>query len=103
MVQTFMNLTYLQQPGLIEAPDATILVQIGTLPDPLNDGQLAAFCPIRDGSIVGLAQGDHDVFYDTDNDTTSILDLVRGYDALGNLFTITNCNASTRTPPAPLV
>jgi hypothetical protein len=101
MVQAFMGLTYFLQPGLIETPDATILAQQGTRPNPINSGELVAFCPVRDGSVVGLSQGDHDVFYDT-NTPGGALNLVRGYDALGNLFTITNCDAATRNPAAPV-
>ena len=100
MVEVFMNLSYLLEPGLVPPPDATILALQGTRPDQSKCGRLVAFCPERDGSIVGLAQGDHDIFYDS-SDSCGTLDLVRGYDRLGRVFTISNCNESTRTPPAP--
>jgi hypothetical protein len=100
MVDIFMQLSYLLEPGLVPPPDATILALQGTRPDLSKCGRLVAFCPARDGSIVGLAQGDHDLFYDS-SESCGTLDLVRGYDRLGRVFTISNCDGSTRTPPAP--
>ena len=100
MVNTFMELGYIIERGLVTPPDATILATQGSRPDQVECGRLVAFCPSRNGSIVGLAQGDHDVFYDR-SVSCGTLDLVRGYDRLGRVFTISNCDASTRRPPAP--
>ncbi len=100
MVNTFMELGYIIERGLVAPSDAAILATQGSRPDQAECGRLVAFCPSRDGSIVGLAQGDHDVFYDR-SVSCSTLDLVRGYDRLGRVFTISNCDASTRRPPAP--
>ena len=102
MVNTFMQLGYIIEPGLVMPPDATILATQGSRPTQSECGRLIAFCPERDGTAVGLAQGDHDVFYDR-SVSCSTLNLVRGYDRLGRVFTISNCNASTRTPAAPPV
>jgi hypothetical protein len=88
MVELFMELSYYLYRGLIETPDATIMCRMGTIPVVANDGQLAAFCPTRDGSIVGLQQGDHDLFYDGLQ--------IKGYNFANQLFTISNCDASTR-------
>jgi hypothetical protein len=88
MVELFMELSYYLYRGLIETPDATILCRIGTIPNVNQDGRLAAFCPTRNGSIVGLQQGDHDVFYDGLQ--------IKGYNFNNQLFTISNCNESTR-------
>ena len=100
MVNTFMELGYILERGLVAPPDATILATQGSRPDQEECGRLVAFCPERDGTIVGLAQGDHDVFYDR-SESCGTFDLVRGYDRLGRVFTISNCDASTRTPAAP--
>jgi hypothetical protein len=106
MVEIFMQLTYfINQRALIISPDADILAIHGTLDfnnnlDPKDEGELVAFCPARNGSIVALSQGDHDVFYNS-SVAGGPLDQVRGYDALGRVFTISNCDATTRTPPAP--
>ena len=100
MVNSFMELGYILERGLVAPSDAAILATQGSRPTQSECGRLIAFCPERDGSAVGLAQGDHDVFYDR-SVSCGTLDLVRGYDRLGRVFTISNCDASTRTPPAP--
>ena len=100
VVQTFLELSFLLDRGLVAPSDADILAVQGTRPDQTECGRLVAFCPSRDGKFVGLAQGDHDVFYDR-SDSEGIFDQVRGYDRLGNVFTISDCDESTRMPPAP--
>ena len=83
---------------VVESPDVTILVLLGTRPDQSQDGRLCAFLPeaFEPGLIVPLAQGDHDVFYDR-SVAGGLFDLVRGADHLGRWFTISNGDAATRT------
>ncbi|MCX5921807.1 MAG: WD40 repeat domain-containing protein [Candidatus Dependentiae bacterium] len=88
MVEIYMELTYAINRGLVESPDATILARLGTIPLISQDGTLAAYCPSRDGSVVQLKQGDHDVRYDGA--------LIRGSNFNNQVFTISNCNAATR-------
>jgi hypothetical protein len=103
--QLFIGLSLLLDDQVIVPPEQQILAIQGSIPDQSRCGGLIAFCPPgdlleRDGSFVPLAQGDHDVFYDR-SVSCGAFDLIRGYDQYGRVFTIFNCDASTRTPPAP--
>jgi hypothetical protein len=98
VLEVFMPLSYDLDDirELITSPDAVILVLRGTMPNPAEDGALAAYSPKRNGTIVSLQQGDHDVFYDS-SVAGGPLDLIRGYDLFGSLFTISNDDPATRT------
>jgi hypothetical protein len=95
VLDAYMELTYQLRRAIVESPDATILVRLGTIPDVNADGQLAAYCPSRDGSVVGLQQGDHDVFYNS-SVVGGPLDQVQGFNFNNQLFTIDNCDPATR-------
>ncbi len=100
MLHLFMMLGSLFDHNSAIFDEMATLVSLGSIPNADQDGRLAVFCPTKDGSIVKLAQGDHDVFYDRSK-TDGDFDLIRGFDARGQLFTIKDCDESTRTPPAP--
>jgi hypothetical protein len=107
MVQIFIELSLLLEEEVIVPPEQQILAVQGTRPSAANCGRLIAFCPpgdkdMRDGRFVGLSQDDHNVFYDR-SESCGNFDLIRGFDKNKNVFTISNCDESTRTPPAPPV
>jgi len=98
ILEIFMKHTYLLQQNVIERPDSTILVQLGTLPNPNEQMRLSAFAPLRNGKILRLFQGDHDLFY-TSSAANETFDLMKGIDFKGRLFTIFNSDETTRVPP----
>jgi hypothetical protein len=111
MVELFMELTYINSKNMPMQSDSTILTRIGTmLPGRFNagkldssqDGRLAAFCPVsitgnsgRDGSIVGLKQGDHTISY-VSAKPGGPLDQIKGSNLYNKRFTISKGNESTR-------
>ena len=82
-------------------PDGRILVRLGSL-DPASDGVLGALCPPvrdgvrRDGSVVRLQSGDHDVQYNAGIGSL-ILNEIQGFTFNGEQFVIINCDEATRT------
>ncbi|MGA9530499.1 MAG: hypothetical protein WBQ73_01275, partial [Candidatus Babeliales bacterium] len=83
--------------------DSTILVKKGSF-IPSEDGRLAALCPPvrdpsglkRDGSIVGLFKGDHDIHYNGALGD-SVLSEVVGTNFGERAFVISNCDETMRT------
>jgi hypothetical protein len=98
-VNIFMELSYLTPNA--PTPDGAILVNLGSL-EPGQDGRLAALCPParngvqRDGSVVGLQAGDHDVQYNA-SVGSQVLNQIIGFTFTGQQFTIDNCDEATRT------
>jgi hypothetical protein len=103
MVEVFMPLNYFIGLDFEVRPpdDFDILVLKGSF-NPIEDNRNTALCPPirngvnRDGTIVGLFVGDHDVFYNQQVGSP-VLNQVRGQTIVGNVFTITNCNELDRT------
>ena len=102
MLEVFFNLSYILTDQLNETPDSLILALQGSRPNQSQCGRLVAFCPDRDGRFVGLAQGDHDLFYNMST-PCGPEDLICGFDRLGRQFCISNCDENTRVPAAPPV
>ncbi len=89
VVEAFMQLSFsINQELNPQPPEASIIVLRGSLPDPTLDGTLAALCPARNGSIVSLEFGDHDVRYDGN--------VITGKNMIGRTFRIFNCDATQR-------
>jgi hypothetical protein len=99
MAEIFMTLGLLldSSPEIIDPSDLNILVRLGARAS-LNNvgvpfGGLAALSPLLNGSVVALANGDHDVVYD--------LLTIMGRDINGNQFVISgfdvNGQGGTRT------
>ncbi len=86
MLDLFMSLARIDAPGTKVAARGVKLVQQGNIGDSVP-GQLAAFGPSGDGSILPLLPGDHKMFYDS-NEPGGSLNVIRGYDAHNRLFVI---------------
>ena len=82
----FMSLACIDAPGTKRAARGVKLAKQGNILGSIP-GQLAAFCPSGNGSIVPLLSGDHKMFYDS-NEPGGPLNVIRGYDARNKLFVI---------------
>ncbi|MGB8366934.1 MAG: hypothetical protein WCD44_01115 [Candidatus Babeliales bacterium] len=86
MLDIFLRLACIDAFGAKKRERKVLLVQQGKSLHS-TPGQLAAFAPTGDGSIVPLLLGDHKLVYDS-NKPGGLLNVIRGYDAHNNVFVI---------------